>query len=267
VNKPYQSAPLSESHLRLGLLLDFANNVNRGLDRKEMNPMGSLYVFDDHSEIRTPTVVPENWPHGLIRVYREQKTQGFEPEFVLHQFDPAMQTVAFDAKRSGGLDQQGIRFITQTGWHGLDAHYLVMPEFEQLSFIPLIGTHTDSVESILDQSKLGGYDRKIVRMTYEEAMIKEAYDSEDDLELYRGVPHTYHNWIMLNALIVAKIVTLRAIALAEAGENAFRETVDRDSVTGAPLPVDVSGEADLVDPEPIVIEQPFIPEAVEDEKP
>lgn len=242
MNKPYQSAPLSEHHIRLGLLLDFANNVNRGLEKKELNPMGNLYIFDDHSEIRTPTSVPENWPHGLIRIYREQQTGGFDPEFTLHQFDPAMGTTAYDAKRGGGLDQQGIRFTSQQGWRGLDAHYLVMPEYEQLSFIPLIGNHTDDIETILEASKLGGYDRKVIRQTFEEAKVKEAYDSEDDLELYRGVPHTYHNWIMLNALIVSKIVTLRNIALAEAGENALTSQFERDTQTGAVLPIDVSNE-------------------------
>lgn len=241
MNKPYQSAPLSELHLRVGALLFFANEVNRGLERKEMNPMGNLYMFDDHSEIRTPANVPENWPHGLVRIFTEQAKGDEKYEFTLQHFDPAMSTAAYDAKRGGGIDQQGIRFLAGTGWMGLTAHYLMVPEYDQVSYVPLIGKHTDSVDEILEEAKLGGYDRKVIRETYE-ATAMAPYENEDDIEHARGVPHTYHNWLMLNALIIAKIVTLRALALAEHGENVLNETLQRDSKTGAVLPIDVSQE-------------------------
>lgn len=239
--KPYSSAPLSDHHLRVGLLVSFANEVNRGLERKDQNPMGNLYVFDDKSEIRVPKEVPENWPTGLVRIYAEQARSTADVEFRLCNFDPAMNTAGYDAKRGGSLDQQGVRFTGQNGWCGLKAHYLVIPEFEQLSFVPLIGDHTQDIEAILEQAKLGGYDRKLIRAAYEDSKITEAYEAEDDLEHFSGVPHTYHNWLMLNALIISKIVTLRQIALAEHGDNVTREVLERDE-RGNVIPIDVSVE-------------------------
>lgn len=239
MNKPYSAAPLSEHHLRVGLLVAFANEVNRGLEHKEMNPMGNLYVFDDRAEIHTPKSCPENWPTGFIRVYAERAKSTADCEFTLHNFDPAHNSAGYDAKRGGSLDQQGIRFLVGTGgFYGCGGHYMVVPEFEQLSFIPFIGEHTDSPEKILEETKLGGYDRKQLLAAFEEAKVKEEY-TEDELEHFK-VPHSYTNWVLLNALAIAKIVSLRAIALAEHGDNIMRENMERDSKTGAPLPVDVS---------------------------
>lgn len=242
MNKPYSSAPLSDHHLRLGLLVGFANEVNRGLEKKDMNPMGNLYVFDNKEEIRTPLAVPENWPSGLIRVYAEQVRVDRPAEFTLSNFDPAMLTTAYDAKRGGGMDQQGIRFTASTGYLGLQAHYLVVPEFSQLSFAPLIGHHLDTPEKILEESNLIPFDQKRILFAYEDAKLKEEYTSEEDIEHMAGVPFTYQNWIMLNAMIIAKVVTLRNIALAQYGEEVRQETIQRDDKTGAVLPIDVSQE-------------------------
>lgn len=239
MNKPYSSAPLSEHHLRLGLLISFVNEVNRGLSHKEMNPMGSLYVFDDKAEIQTPGTVPENWPLGFIRVYTQQAKSTKDVEFTLHNFDPAHNSAGYDARRGGSLDQAGLRFVSQNGYAGLEAHYMVVPEFEQLSFVPFIGDHTQSAEEILLASKLGGYDRKTLLAAYEESKVKEAYN-EEDAEHFK-VPYTYTNWVLLNALVIAKIITLRALALSEHGENVYREHAQRDS-KGQIVPIDVSVE-------------------------
>lgn len=239
MNKPYSAAPLSDFHLRIGLLVTFVNEVNRGVERKDMNPMGNLYVFDDRAEIHTPKECPENWPTGFIRIYSEQAKSTADTEWTLRNFDPAHNSAGYDAKRGGSLDQQGIRFLTGLGgFYGCGGHYMVVPEFEQLSFIPFIGDHKDSPEKLLEESKLGGYDRKVVLAAFEEAKVKEEY-TEDEMEHF-GAPHTYTNWILLNALIISKVVSLRAIALSQHGDNVMREQLERDSRTGAPLPVDVS---------------------------
>jgi hypothetical protein len=221
----------------LGLLISFVNEVNRGLSHKEMNPMGTLYVFDDKAEIQTPGTVPENWPLGFIRVYTQQAKSTKDVEFTLRNFDPAHNSAGYDARRGGSLDQAGLRFVSQHGYAGLEAHYMVVPEFEQLSFVPFIGNHTQSAAEILLESKLGGYDRKTVLAAFEESSIKEAYN-EEDMEHFQ-VPHTYTNWVLLNALVIAKIITLRALALSEHGDNVYRET-SRYNTMGQVVPIDVS---------------------------
>lgn len=224
MHKPYQTAPLSDHHLRIGLLVDFANVVNRGLSRKEMNPMGATYVFDDRAEIINPAKCPENWPTGLIRIYREEVRADEKHQFTLAQFEAAANAAGYEARYGGGsMDQQGLRFLASTRYMGLSAHYLVIPEFEQLSYIPLIGDHTDSVDEVLDKAgKLTAYDRRVILETYESTSVKEEYD-EDTLEALNGVPHTYHNWLFLNACIISRIVTLRQLALTTHAEDVLAE--------------------------------------------
>lgn len=226
MNKPYSAAPLSDHHLRIGLLVSFANEVNRNMEKKDMNPMGNLYVFDDRAEIHTPSICPENWPTGFIRVYAEQAKSTEDCEWTLHQFDPAHNTAGYDAKRGGSLDYHGIQaLVSHGGFYGCGGHYMVVPEFAQLSFIPFIGTHTDSPEEILEESKLLSYDRKQLLAVYEYAKVKEEY-TEEELEHFR-VPHTYTNWVMLNALLISKIVTLRQAALAEHGDAVMQKAVEQ----------------------------------------
>lgn len=224
MHKPYQTAPLSEHHLRIGLLVDFANAVNRGLSRKEMNPMGATYVFDDRAEIINPKNCPENWPTGLIRIYREEKRSDESHPFTLNQFEPAVNAAGYEARYGGGsMDQQGLRFMSSTRYMGLTAHYLAIPEFEQLSFIPLIGEYTDSVDEVMAKvENLTPYDRSQILEVYESSCIKDPYD-EETLETLNGVPHTYHNWLFLNACIISRIVTMRQLALAEHAEDVSRE--------------------------------------------
>lgn len=247
MHKPYSSAPLSEHHVRIGVLVSFANEVNRNLDKKEMNPMGNLYVFDDRAEIRTPAKVPENWPTGFIRIYTEQARSTKDVDFTLHNFEPSNWTAGYDAKRGGSLDAAGLRLVSENGFNGLEAHYMVIPEFNQLSFVPFIGHFEQSPEEILEASKLPKYDQKQIMVQFEEGKIIDEYDGEEDLEHFRGVPHTYHNWILLNALILSKIVTLRALALAEHAENVYAANTGN-------APVDVSGETDVIEGEVVSVQ-------------
>jgi hypothetical protein len=236
--------------MKVGLLVSFTNAVNDGLAKKAHNPMGSLYVFDAHTEIIAPGDCPPNWPSGLIRIYRNERRAGSDPEFTLHHFDPAVNAAGWDDRWHGSMDQTGLRRAQAEGYYQLEAHYLVVSEFGQLSFIPLQGDHKDDPAELLAAVKnLTAYDKKEILRVFDEAKVKQPYN-EDDLESTKGVPHTYANWLLLNALLAARLVALRQVALSELGDQVLSDQLARDSKTQEVLAIDV-GEDEEPDPEQV----------------
>lgn len=244
MNKPYSSAKLSEHHLRIGILSAFIDEVNRGLKHRSRNPMGRIYVFDDKTEIFTPAKPPENWPIGLIRIYSDVRRGHLLPEYGLRHFEPAVNCSAIDVgahATAGTLDHQGLRFLASTSYCGLSAHYLVFGEYDQLSFVPLLGHHKDSVDDVIALAgKLTSYDKRLIIELYESASIKQPYD-EETLMGTNNIPHTYHNWLLLNACIMSRVVTLRQVALAELAD-AVQDRASGMISSALQAPIDVSEE-------------------------
>ena len=217
-DKPFVLPTFSEFYTGVGLLSIAEIKMSEIVGDEVLDE--ALVVFDTADSIIMPPEERTKWPIGMLRIYTKSAVHAIASGLSFRDIRPNTDSVGLFEHTFMGFQELNALALGEQGSHYyLAGHLFLVSEEPQLTVVSAMGqydqdvTADDFVHSI-PMELLNGYDKRKVLEYYG------AYRYQDELEGEEAkaiaVPNRYHNWVFLNATVLARMLTSKRAAAAVA---------------------------------------------------